>query len=243
MIYLIDDNQNNQRFNNYNITFVENGDFEGYLKSIEKLNIGKSFSDTSHLDFLQTAECILLHTSAEDYDNNKGYLSGSKTNVLKIKELISQEGEQIPLVLFSNGTTETEFDFNNNSNYISAINKNLFYEHLWDFLDYYKNTKKIELRILAFGKNFTYKEISKLANEIFNGIDVKDNSEYLELSDLSKITNSFKPFIELSFPKNDINEIFNDIEDNPITIRNFKKIINKTTESYIKYGRNIYFWE
>ena len=89
MIYLIDDNQNNQRFNNYNITFIEDGVFNGYLKSMEKIEVWKNFSDTSHLDFLKTADCILLHNTTEDYDTEQGFMSGSKTNVLKIKEFIS----------------------------------------------------------------------------------------------------------------------------------------------------------
>ncbi|WP_033960409.1 hypothetical protein [Psychroserpens jangbogonensis] len=243
MIYLIDDNQNNQRFICYNINFVEDGDFDGYLRSIEKIEIGKSFSDTSHLDFLKTADCILLHTTTEDYDKDKGFLSGSKTNVLKIKELISKEGEQIPLVLFSNSMGEAEFDFESNFNYISSIKKNLLYERLFDFLDHYKNTGSVELRIIALGKNFASKEISKLAIEILNSDELKENSDYLKLSDLSKIINSFKSFVELSFPKNDIDEILNEIEDNPMKIQDFKKKINQATESYIKYGKNIHSWE
>lgn len=243
MIYLIDDNQNNQRLNNYNITFVEDGDFNGYLKSIEKIEVGKSFSDTSHLDFLKTADCIILHVTTEDYDNDRGFLSGSKTNVLKIKELISQEGELIPLVLFSNAMDDAEFDFENNFNYISAIKKNLLYERLFDFLEYYKNTGKIELRILAWGKNFLSKEITKLSLEILNSIESKEKSEELKLSDLSKIINSFKSFIELSLPKNDINEILDEIEDNPIKIQDFRKKINQIKESFDKYGKNIYTWE
>lgn len=243
MIYLIDDNQNNQRVNNYNITFVEDGDFDGYLKSIEKIGLGNSFSDTSHLDFLKTAECILLHSTTEDYDKDRGFLPGSKTNVLKIKELISQEGDKIPLVLFSNAMDETNFDYENNFNYISSLKKNLLYEHLFDFLDHYKNTGKVELRILAWGKNFSSKEISKLSVAILNSIEFKENLEDLKLSDLSRVINSFKNFIVLSFPKKDINEILNEIEDNPIRIQDFRKKINQIKESFDKYGKNIYTWK
>lgn len=243
MIYLIDDNQNNQRKNNYNITFIEDDDFDGYLTSVEKLEVGKSFSDTSHLEFLKTADCILLHSTIEDYDKNNGFLSGSKTNAVKIKELISQEGEIIPLVLFSNSMGEAQFDFESNSNYISSIKKNLFYERLFDFLEYYKNTNIIELRIIAWGKNFESKEVSKLAIEILNSIELNNNSDYLKLSDLSDIIQSFKSFIKMSFIGVNANEIFMEIEDNPITTHDFKKKINQITESYEKYGKNIYPWK
>jgi len=243
MIFLIDDNQSYQRFNNYNISFIEEGAYDGYLKSIEKLEVGKSFSDISHLDFLKTADCILLHSTTEDYDKDKGFLPGSKTNVIKIKELISQEGEKIPLVLFSNSMGEAEFNFETNPSYISSIKKNLFYERLSDFLDHYKNTGKVELRIIAWGKTFASKEISKLAIEILDSIELKENSENLKLLDLSKTINSFKSFVELAFPKHDINDILNEIEDSPMTIQDFKKRINQTTESFIKYGKNIYSWK
>tara|TARA_B100000767_G_scaffold14522_1_gene13914 strand:+ start:1781 stop:2512 length:732 start_codon:yes stop_codon:yes gene_type:complete len=243
MIYLIDDNQHNQRLNNYNITFIEDGVFDGYLTSLEKLEVGKSLSDTLHLDFLRKADCILLHTTTEDDDKEKGFLPGSKTNVLKIKELISQEGELIPLVLFSNSMGEPKFDLEENSSYIGSLNKNLLYERLFDFLDHYKNTGKVELRIIAWGKNFASKEISKLAIEILNAIELKENSEDLKLTDLSKAIIGFKRFVELSLPKNDIDQILNEIEDSPMKIQDFKNKINQTTESYIQYGKNIYPWK
>ena len=243
MIYLIDDNQNNQRLRNYNITFIEEGIFDGYLTSVEKLEIRKGFSDVSRLKFLKEVDCILLHSSTEDYDRDRGFLSGSKTNVIKIKEIISQEGEIIPLVLFSNSMGEAEFDFENNPNYISSINKNLFYERLYDFLENYKDTGKVDLRIIAWGKNFHSKEISKLAVEIISSLEAKQNSDILKLTDLSQIIKEFKSFIELALPDKEINEILNKIEDNPMMVQDFKRKINLITESYAKYGKNIYPWE
>lgn len=243
MIYLIDDNKNNQRLNNYNITFVEDGYFDGYLTSIEKIEQGDNLTDTSHLNFLNSADCILLHITTEDYDKSKGvFLPGSINNVIKIKEIISQEGERVPLVLFSNSMGEPEYDFENNLYYISSINKNLFYEHLFDFIDHYKNTGEIDLRILASGKNFISKTVTKLTLDILTTLELKRNSDKLELSDLSSSLKSFKLLIELSFPQYDINEILNDLEDNPIRAEEFKRKINQITESYAKYGRSIHSW-
>jgi hypothetical protein len=99
------------------------------------------------------------------------------------------------------------------------------------------------LRIIAWGKYFTSKEISKLAFEMLNSVELKKNSEDLKLSDLSKIITSFKSFLELSKTKNDFDEILNDIEDNPMKIQDFKKKINQTIESYLQYGKNIYPWK
>ena len=243
MIYLVDDNQQNQRQKNYNITFIEEGVFDGYLTSIEKLKQGNNFSDTSHLEFLKSADCILLHTTTEDYDEEKGFLSGSKTNALKIKEILSDEGDIIPLVLFSNSMGNAEFDFKSNPNYISSIKKNLLYERLFDFLEYYKNTGRVELRIIALGKEFMSKEVTKLAFEVLSAIESKKNSDDLILPDLSKVLKSFKSFVEFTLPESNIDEILNEIEDKSMKIQVFKKKINQITESYAKYGKNIYSWK
>jgi len=243
MIYLIDDNQNDQRLINYNVTFVEEGVFGKYLTSIQKIEKLNSSSDLSHLDFLKNADCILLHATTEDYENDKGFLPSSVTNVIKIKELISKEGEIIPLVLFSNSMNEADFSFENNPSYIRAIKKNLFYERLFDFMEYYKNTSKVELRIIAWGKNFVIKEASQLAIEILRALELKSNTDKLLLTDLSQVLNSFKMFMYLALPEIDINELLNQIEDEPIKILDFKRKINQITESFTKHGKNIHPWK
>lgn len=242
MIYLIDDNQNNQRQNNYNITYIEEKVFDGFLVSIEKIKKNNDLKDISHLDFLKSADCILLHSTTEDYDEENGFLSGSTTNVEKITNLISDFGEKIPLVLFSNSMGEPKSSIDGNSKIINGIKKNVFYEHLYEFLKHYKNTGEIELKIIAWGKNFISKEVSDLAYEILKSIDSKINTKIIEISDISNILKIFQRFIKLSFPNTDTNEIIFDIEDSPITVIEFKNKINKITESYIKYGKNIYSW-
>lgn len=240
MIYLIDDNQQNQRLNNYNITFVDGGEFKDYLTAIEKIEQGQSFSDISHLEFLNSAACILLHSTTEDYNNEKGFLSASINNAILIKEEISKEGEKIPLVLFSNSMGEAEFDIENNPNYIRSLKKNLFYERLFDFLEVYKNTGRVELRILAWGKNFASNEVSRLAFEILSVLDFKNKNDELTLTDLSDVILSLKSFLALS--EQNVDAILIEIEDNPIKIQDFKIKINRITESYEKYGKNIHSW-
>jgi hypothetical protein len=242
MIYLVDDNQHNQREKHYNINFLEDIDNRRYITSIEKIERPSSLSDISHIKHLENASCILLHTTTEDYDKEKGFLSGSTTNSTLIKEVICQEGDKIPLVLFSNSMGEAVFDFDENPNYISSIKKNLFYERLFDFLEYYKSTGKIEMRIIAWGKNFISKEISNLAFKILSSIEQKAKNETLYISDLSNVLNFFGLFIEKALPQMNINEILIALEDNPIKIQDFKRKVNQITESYSKYGKNIYSW-
>ena len=167
MIYLIDDNHNNQRQNQYKIDFVENETFQGILTSVERIEKRERADDISHLEFLKDAKCILLHVSTADWDENEGFLEESTTNVEKIKTIISDYGCYVPLVLFSNKMNETaDYNPQKEPDFIREIKKNIFYKNLYDFVENYKNTGKIELRILAWGKNFKAIEVSRLADEL-----------------------------------------------------------------------------
>lgn len=244
MIYLIDDNQNNQRQNQYGIDFVENGTFWDVLTSIERIEKHEKAGDISHLEFLIDAKCILLHTTTEDWDEKKGFLSSSITNATKIKEIIACEGEKIPLVLFSNKMNEIA-DYNReiNPDFIREIKKNILYERLYDFVEYYKNTGNIELRILAYGKKFQAQEIKQLSQILLDTIALKNDMEKFVITIISGKQQVFKNFLELSFPNDDWMIFLNDLEDNPVTISEFRNKINLITESFFKYGKNIYPWK
>lgn len=241
MIYLIDDNQNNQRQINYNITYIEDGVFEGYLTSLEKINPSESYSDVKHLDFLSKADCILLHSSTEDFQINKGFIPGSRSNSIKIKEVISQEGDLIPLVLFSNSMGNPDFDNQEEIRYIRGI-KNLFYERLYDFLQNYQISGKVELKILALGKNYISLETIRSGAEVLTALQCKGNTDFLQLSDILPVRNSFKNFIENALSPSEFEKIISSISSQNIQIQDFKKKINLITESYIKYGKNIHNW-
>ena len=243
MIYLIDDNQTDQRLNLYNISFVEEDTFKGYLTSIERLEKREKANDISHLSFLKDAKCILLHTTTEDWDDEKGFLPGSTTNAGKIKEDIADFGDKIPLVLFSNGMSETVYSQKENPNLIREIKKNILYEHLYDFVEYYKNTGEIELRILAWGKNFQAKEVSHLANNLLETTAFLNGTEPFDISRLSNTQQDFKALIEMSLPDTGYLDILSDLENNPISIGDFRNRVNLLSESFLKYGKNIYPWK
>jgi hypothetical protein len=242
MIYLIDDNQNNQR-ENLGIDFVDNGDFEGFLTSIEKIE-KREISDTSHLEFLKGAVCILLHKSIEDYDEVKGaFREDSRTNAKNIRDAIAKKGDKIPLALFSNEEGEFVYFPEKNPNYLQEINKNRFYAHLYDFLEHYKNTGTIEFRILVWGKNFKAQEVVQLAKSLLEPIVVMNETDKFMVNHLLNAQQEFKRFIALSLPDADSQNILNDLKNNPITIAEFKNKINLITESFVKYGKNIYPWK
>lgn len=241
MIYLIDDNQNNQR-ENLGIDFVNDESYAAVLTVVDKIE-KRGLRDLSNLQFLNDAACILLHSSTEDYDfENELFISGSRTNVIKIVENIAEEGDNIPLVLFSNGMSETVYNYESTPCFIHQINKNLFYSHLYDFVENYKQSGNIEMRILAWGKNFQSKEISTLADILLQPAIYCDGTDLFQTNLVSDAQTSLEKFISLAFGSDNVCDILKNLEHAPITVSEFRNKVNRITESYLKYGKNIYPW-
>lgn len=242
MIYLIDDNHNDQRLNFYNIHFVEEGIFRRYLTSIERLEKHET-TDISHLAFLNDAKCILLHITTEDWDKEKGFLKGSTTNVKKIWEEIADHGDKIPLVLFSNDMSEQPiYAYKENPNLIRGIKKNIFYKHLYDFVEHYKNTNEIELRMLAWGKNFQAEEVTYLTNNLLKTVALLHETNIFKINQLSDKQQDFNTLMEKSCIDANYLDILKDLENHPISVGELRKKVNLISESFLKYGKNIYPW-
>lgn len=242
MIYLIDDNQNRHR-ENIGIHFINEGVFADVLTVVEKIE-KRALSDLSHLSFLENARCILLHYSTEDYNfETDSFISGSRTNAIKIVESIAEEGDKIPLVLFSNGMGEAGFDNSSHVTFIREINKNIFYEHLYDFVEYHKNTGNIELRILAWGKNYQSKEVSTLANSLLGLLAYYKGDSMLDINLFVDSRKELLRLVELSSVQDDVLDILANFNNNPITVNEFREKINLINESFLKYGKNIYSWK
>lgn len=243
MIYLIDDNQNNQRIDTYSISFVEDGLFSDCLTAIDKIAKVGDAEYIEHLAFLKDADCLLVHTTTEDITANGEFITGSTSNITKIKERISAEGEKVPLVLFSNKMDEdANYNYSVNPNYISAIKKNKFYERLYDFVEYYHLNKQIELRIIAYGKNFISQEVTALAQELLKHIAFEDGLTILRLSHIASIK-TFREFLEKADVEISFDDLINSLEDYPLTIQDYRNRINLITESFTKYGKNIHNWQ
>jgi hypothetical protein len=243
MIYLIDDNQSNLRQKNYNITYIEEGVFNDILVSIDKLRYIANPYDVTHLDILKNAACILLHVNTEDYSDEFGYLPGSKSNVIKIKEIISDEGDNVPLVLFSNEMGEAHYEPELKPNVIQSIKKNILYNNLYDFLESYKKNGIIKFQILAWGKNYESYKLTKLAQRLKSIFRDKKETEILEIRHLLLVYEDFKEFITVSYcGELDVSEILIQIEDYPKSIGEFINKIDNIVNSYLKYGKNIYPW-
>ena len=149
-----------------------------------------------------------------------------------------------------NGTTSSNRP--TDATYFLHITKKAdYYYRLKDFLENYKEAGVLELKILAYGKNWRnlllkeevknlYKKISNKKNdEILNIRDVLPTSKISEPNYLSNIIEKYsQPNLGKSY-----NEILDYIEDEQITIGEFKQRIDKILISINKYGKNTYTWK
>ncbi len=239
MIYLIDDNQREMRRNEMGIHFVDDNVFKDILIKKDKLEVN------TDLSFLSNAKCILLHTTTEDIDENGNHLSKSTTNANHIKEHISDYGSNIPIVLFSNQMSEITpdtFDYDTNPNCIYQIKKNIFYERLYDFLEYYGQTQKIELRIIAYGKNYKAVEISRYSKALIESVIQKGDSDVFKPTWVKLST--LRTFYELADIGNDFDNFVYDLEDNPVPVEKFIENVSLIVENLTEFnGKNNYDWQ
>lgn len=233
MIYLIDDNQSQQN----TIPDI----YEDSLKIVRKIQKKGDYAYLEHLNFLNNAECILLHDGTLDVDENKKFIPGSKTNVTKIKEDISDFGKKIPLVVFSLGMDEeAKFNSKKNPYCVYEINKNIFYNRLQVFLKKYLETNHIELSLIAYGEEQDLYKLRILLDEILQKISGLNGDKRLEISNIP--IDKLRVFLDILLPKKDYNDILNQIEDKKISIQDYKSKIISFFESYKNYGKNIYDW-
>ena len=238
MIYLIDDNSKGQRVE-YGASYIDEGQYDDILIHIEKMN------GFTNLTFLRKAKLIMIHDSLEDYENGS-FVENShraRENIVDIAQ-----NDNIPLVYFSDGHIVAKMDSEGN---IIQLKKADFYYRLKDLLENYKETGVFELKILAYGNNWRNVQLKEEVKNFFNKISHKKNDEILNIRDVlptSKISepNYLSNIIEIYSQPNlgkSYNEILDYIEDEQITVGEFKQRIDKILISINKYGKNTYTWK
>lgn len=102
-----------------------------------------------------SASCILLHESTWDLDTDGSHIPESYlTATLLIEELMREPRPEKPYVIFSGGMGEVRYE----EGAIFEMPKTLFYKRLFSFLDDFRQSKKIDLRILAEGPGYGLKQ-------------------------------------------------------------------------------------
>lgn len=228
MIYLFDDTD--QKY------IHEHIDFNEYSDIITFVHRAKSSDIDVYEHALKKADCILIHRSFRDLDDvNKN------TVYEKVINDISNLGYSIPLVIYSDGDREVA-DFKNDR-FLRKIKKLKVYERLKLFLDEYRRSKTIDLRILGYGETNVLQTVIESANIILSKIRFNRPEEVLRPEMLAEIR--LKDLIERSQPSLGISylELLSKIENGEVMIGKFRENINSIVKSFNNYGKNLYTWQ
>lgn len=228
MIYLFDDTD--QKYIDKHI------DFNEYSDIITFVHRAKSSDIDVYEHALKKADCILIHRSFRDLDDvNKN------TVYEKVINDISNLGYSIPLVIYSDGDREVA-DFKNDR-FLRQIKKLKVYERLKLFLDEYRRSKTIDLRILGYGETNVLQTVIESANIILSKIRFNRPEEVLRPEMLAEIR--LKDLIERSQPSLGISylELLSKIENREVMIGKFRENINSIVKSFNNYGKNLYTWQ
>ena len=225
-IILIDDNKSNQR-EIYGASFVDNEEYEDCLVHKEHLNENSDYS------FLDDAVCVLLHDSLADYVDGK-FVSGSRM----AKECITDKiiADKIPYVVFSDGHSVIGDWSQTNPNVVRSIKKSEFYRNLKEFLEAYRESGTIDLRLIAYGNEFEKRELIYLLQQIFDDLHNSNDKETLTLS--STNTDLLEHFFgKIKHVLNNITfeKLCDSINAGKLTVGKFKAYINSLASHAIKY--------
>ncbi|MBQ4405620.1 MAG: hypothetical protein II852_01285 [Bacteroidales bacterium] len=188
----------------------------------------------SRMKELYSADCIMVHLTFEDSNDVKDKAS-----------IIADDGDEIPFVVFSGSFSENpDFDYESN-NYISGIKKSTFYQRLHDFLEEYVINGNVDLRIIAYGKDFQKVIVRNYAKNVLSIVEGKQG--LLQMGDIANFSKdgNLKRLVELSNPKLgiDYEHLLETLGNQPICIADFKSRIEKIVINFEQYGKNIYTWK
>ena len=223
-IILIDDNKSNQR-EIYGASFVDMEEYEDCLFHVEQLNENSDFS------FLDDAACVLLHDSLEDYVDGK-FVAGSRMSKELIKDRIK---DKIPYVIFSDGHSIIGDWDPSERNVVRSIKKSEVYRNLKGFLDTYRESSHIDLRLIAYGSDYQKRELVILLQKVFDELnDINDREiltfSFVDTGLLERFFQKVKHVSSLTYEK-----LCDSINAGKLTVGKFKAYINSLASHAIKY--------
>jgi len=225
MIVLIDDTS----LESVNATFLLE---KKYVNILHIIRTPEELED--YRTNLSSADCILIHRT----------FSGSNIYKEQMTEF-THDGEKIPLVVFSAGDSEHAVYNENSSHIIDGLKKAIFYARIYAFIESYMYKHSVDLRILAYGKDFNKIKVRSLALSVLRIVEGKQGD--MTIQDLANIAAcpDFKELISISNPELGLtyDELLENLEDKPISFNIFRNKINQIVNSFYQYGRNIYLWQ
>lgn len=227
MVYLFDDTS--EEYTRKYVNLLE------YSHVLSYIHRAKPSDMQFYQDELKKADCIFIHRSFTDSNNPE------RNEVFdQVVYDISDLGEKIPLVVFSDGDREIA-EFKGDS-FIRQIKKSKFYEHLKSFLEDYRSTKTINLKILGYGDKSDYLLAVSEANAILSKIRFNSSEDVLlpgtiAGQELVSFVSRCQPGIGCTY-----SDIISDIQKGKITIGRFREIVNLIVKSFNNYGKNTHPW-
>ena len=233
MIFLIDDNLEKQQQNKYKAMYLFDGRFDAFLERIYIFETKEKFEAIKSK--LVLAKAILLHNTFSDTDGN-GKQSEKSTHIRDKIERLAQD-YTIPLVLFSGKYKNEEVRFDNDVfPKLVEIEKDTFYENLYFFLENVINKGEIELKIIAYGKQYELEQMLKYHKEVLLSLSKIDKQRIFTPSmvDLQSLRH-FYMFSKVNL-RTDFDSHLENIEDREISVLDFinetEKIKNRAINKY-----------
>lgn len=231
-IVLIDDNSHGQRAY-YGASFVDEDVYADCLQHIEKVNGETDFS------FIKDAACIMVHKTLEDYIGGQ-YISDSHKGKERIEDELVETN--IPIVWFSDGDP-IDYEWQEEPLIVvSGIKKSEFYPRLRPFLDEYRKSGEVNLRIIAYGDNYYIRFMREWYMKIMHKLLGYAKKEIINEDMIDRP--SLHLFIKNADLEGNITfERVMDEIDGVYTVKALTEKLNNIITGIILYGKNISSWE
>lgn len=186
---------------------------------------------------LQGASCIMIHKSYRD-------AGGQTANVLdRICDDITDYGDRIPLVLFSDGDVANRPVVDSPS-FISSLKKSEFYQRLPAFLENYRSTNRVSMELLASGDSPDVQAAVALGRSILTSSalrfipdDANVDVSLLPNTDIIRFLNFASPAVGIT------PEDLEMLAYSGLKAGCLKQNIRKIITSFSEYGQNLHHWE
>ncbi len=163
MIYLLDDDKYNLQQTQYNVGFLSQEPFNGFVRVVRSIN-------ETTIEELRAADCVLIHDSFPD-----------DRLVERVKIDLKHSPQKPYVCIFSNAVEFDEPNFNEEHPFTLEIMKDRFYGHLREFLEHYQNTREIEFRILLDGKDFVKQKARSIQERLLRDVATFGENEKVML--------------------------------------------------------------
>lgn len=227
-IYLFDDDKDNQQAIYYNASHIVDkrySDCFSYVKNLIKDDIEKTV-------VCENPAALLIHKTFLASDEKNNFTSNLFD---EIEDFFNTKFPKCPQVHFSWGDSMLKIQ----DNKILAINKSIFYANLEEFILEYKNRGEIDIQTLAYGGFKMAEKLRPYLKKIKNDLVAKNGDSTFDLTYIS--LENLEQFHKLSISSMDLTSFENWIEESDFRVKEFLELLDKTYNSVVDYGKNIYY--